>query len=405
MRAERARRGLLALGALALAGCLDPVDPDAVPVASVEVTFDDGTAEDTIAVRGTTRARAAALARRGHVVGREDFRFATEDTTIAVVDANGVVRGVRAGTTRVIATLPEGLRGEGRIVVQPTGVAYTIPVGRAPGALAFSTDYTRLFALVASDSLATVDALGHFRLGTVRLGHAGHAVAATGDAVFVTHPDVDSVSVLSTATNALERRLWVGAGPTGIAATASQAFVAARYDQRIVFVEGGRVTLGVPVGGEPHHVAVARDARRLFATVQRSGAWRLVVIAPAYPDTIQSLALSSAPTAIATDAEGGRVYVLLAGEGRVVAFAEQADGRYASAGSAQVGPNAGGLSVRPSGSPLIVSGTPTAIVDALTMTVLERVPGVGAGAVGVRPDGVFAFVAAPGDGVLRVIGL
>ena len=404
MRAERRTAAALAL-ALLLGACLDPVNPDAVPVARVQLTFDGGVAEDTIPIRGTTRVRAAALAGAGHVLAREDFSYATADTTIAVVDAAGVVRGVRAGTTRVTAWLPEGTRGEATVVVTPTGVAYVIPVGRTPGALSFSVDYTRLYALVAPDSLAIVDALGYFRLAAVGLGLPAHDVAAGGDAVYVTHPGVDSVSVISTATSERTARLWVGAGPTGVAATAERAFVAARYDRRIVMIEDGRAALGIPVGGEPHHVAVARDGRRLFTTVQRDGAWRLVVAAPTFPDTLESLALSSEPRAIATDAAGGRVYVLLAGERRVVAFAEQADGHYRPAGSADVAADAGGLSVRPSGSPLLVSGEPAALIDATTMTVLERVPGVGSGAVAVRPDGVFAFFGAPTAGVLRVVGL
>lgn len=402
-----ATRVLAALAALSLAttGCLTPVDPDAVPVASVRLTFDGGAAADTIPVRGTTRVRAAALAKQGRELAREDFTYASSDTSVAAVDANGVVRGRRAGTVRISATLPEGMRGEATVVVAPSAVAYTIPVGGVPGEMTFSTDYTRLYVLTAPDSLATVDALGYFRIAATRLGLPGHQVAATGDALYVTHPDVDSVSVLSAASNALQRRIWVGAGPTGIAAAGNRAFVAARFDRRVVILDGGQVTLGVPVDGEPRQVAAARNGRRVFATVEKGGAWRLMVIAPEYPDTIQSLPLAGTPTAITTDATGDRVYVLFAGASRVDGFAEQPDGRYRVAGSVAVGAGASGLSVRPSGSPLIVSGTPATIVDAFTMTVSESVPGVGAGAVGVRPDGVFAFVGSPGERLLRVIGL
>ena len=50
-------------------------------------------------------------------------------------------------------------------------------------------------------SLAVVDALGFFRLLAVKLGLPGHSVAATADQVYVTHPDHDSVSVVSTSTS------------------------------------------------------------------------------------------------------------------------------------------------------------------------------------------------------------
>jgi DNA-binding beta-propeller fold protein YncE len=381
------------------------MDPDALPVATVQLTFEGGAATDTIPVRGTAHLRAVALARQGRILDRSDFTFTSADTTIARVDASGIVRGVRAGTTRIVATLPEGMRAEATLVVASAGVAYTIPTGGAPGAMAFSTDYARLFVLTSPDSLAIVDALGFFRLDAIPLGLPGHQVAATQDAILVTHPDADSISVLSASTNALQGRVWIGAGPTGIVAAQDRAYVAARYDRRIVFLDGTQVAGTVMLDGEPHDLAVSRDGRRLFATVERTSDWRLAIVAPATADTLASLPLSSAPTAITTDAAGTRVYVLLPQEQRVAAFAAQADGSWQAAGGVSVGASAGGLSMAPSGAALVVSGEPTIIIGfGATMTV-DSVTNVGTGPVGVRPDGVFAFVAAPAARLLRVLGL
>src|SRR5689334_24936591 len=97
-------------------GCLTPVDPADAPVANVQVTFEGGTGTDTIPVRGTTRVRAAAVAREGNELSRADFSFTSSDTTVAQVDANGIVRGRAAGTARITAALPEGARGEATIV-------------------------------------------------------------------------------------------------------------------------------------------------------------------------------------------------------------------------------------------------------------------------------------------------
>lgn len=409
MRTDLTRMVARAASIVALAGaaaCLDPVDPSRAEVAEVRVMFGAADSADTVQVRGTTRARGVALAREGYDLGRTDFAFSSSDTTIATVDANGVVRGVRAGTAVISAALPDGSSGTGTVRVVSSTIAYTIAVGSAPGAMAFSTDYTRLFVTIAPDSLAIVDALGFFRLLAVKLGLPGHSVAATAEQVYVTHPNHDSVSVVSTGTSTVTGRIWVGAGPTGAAATSTRAFIAARYDRKIVIIESGKPLLGLPVGGEPHEVAVSRDGRRLFATVERENGWRLVVADPTYPDTLQSIALPGPPGAIATTASGDRVVVLLPGAGSVVTFSEGRDGRYTESSIVDVGETPGGVSIRLTGPALAVaSGQPVSLLDALAGTISEQIVDVGTGQVAIRPDGLFVFVAAPGAGVLRVISL
>jgi len=397
---------MIAPALVAMAACLDPVDPTDASIAAVQVTFDGANTADTIRVRGITRARAAAIAAQGYDLGRTDFTYASSNQAVAVVDAAGVVRAVSPGTATIRATLPNGIAGEGTVLVVPSTVEYSIPVGKSPGAMAFSPDYTRLYVTIAPDSLAIVDALGYFRMSALRLGFSGSGVAATAEAVYVTHPTTDSVSVIATATNTITKRIFVGTGPTGASATAERGFIAVRGTRRIVIVEGGQAVSGIPVNGEPREVAVSRDGRRLFATVDAGGAWRLAVAIPASPDTLHSIALSSPPGAIATDLSGRRVYVLLPAEARVVVFAEGSDGRYTEAGALAVGTGAGGVSARLVGEPLVVaSGAPLIVFDGVTTSVSERITGVGSGHVAIRPDGVFAFIAAVADNMLRVIGL
>ena len=403
----RALRVVSALAVLAaVSGCLDPVDPSDAAVAMVQVTFDGTNTADTIQVRELTRAHAAAVAEQGYNLGRTDFTFSSSNDAVAVVEPTGVVRAIAPGEAVIRATLRGGIVGEGRVVVVPSTVAYTIPVGAEPGAMAFSPDYTRLYVSIAPDSLAIVDALGYFRLSAVHLGIAGVGVAATGDAVYVTHPQSDSVSVISTATNAATRRLFVGRSPEGAAATADRAFIAVGGERRIAVLAGDAIVGTISLAGAPRALAAARDGRRLFATVNQDDAWRLVIAAPAAGDTIHSVALSSEPRAIATDLSGSRVYVLLPAENRVAVFAEDAAGRYAAAGSVAVGAGATGVSSRLTGDPLVVtSGQPLTIFNGMTLALSEQITGVGNGSVAVRPDGVFAFVADVAAGVLRVIGL
>ena len=407
-RALRRRAARLALlgAAVMSAACLDPVDPGDAAVASVEVVFEGTNSADTINVRGTTRARAVAVARAGYDLGRTDFTFTSSNEQVAVVEATGVVRAISPGKAIIRATLPGGPMGEGEVVVVPSSVEYTIPVGNAPGAMAFSPDYTRLYVTIASDSIAIVDAFNYFRLSAIGLRLPGVGVATTAENVYVTHPASDSVSMISTATNTLSRRISVGRAPTGAAATAERAFIAVRGDRRLAIVEGDQVVGTIGLAGAPRDVAVARDGRRVFATMESGGAWRLAIANPAARDTIHSVSLSSEPGAITTDMSGTRVYVLLPTEGRVAVFSQGGDGRFAVAGSVAVGPNAGGISARLVGVPLVVaSGAPVTIFDGGTLAVSEQVPDVGTGHVAIRPDGVFAFIAVPGSNLLRVIGL
>src|SRR5688500_14794164 len=258
---------LVAAAATGAIACLTPVDPAAAPVASVRVTFDGASTSDTIPVRGTARAHAAASARQGYDVGRSDFTFASSNESVATVEGSGVVRAVGPGTAVIRATLPEGTAGEGRVVVVPTAVEYTITVGNAPGAMAFSPDYTRLYVTIAPDSLATVDALGYFRMSAVALGIPGWRVAATAAAIYVTHPSSDQLSVIPTTTTGVARKLSLGSSVSGVAATAEHAFVALRGGRRLAIIEGESEVASVPVSGEPHEIAAARDGRRVFATV------------------------------------------------------------------------------------------------------------------------------------------
>lgn len=401
-----AMRALIVASVMTIGACLDPVDPTDAAVVEVKVTFDGANTADTIQVRGTTRARAAAIASQGYDLGRSDFSYSSSDEAVATVDLVGVVRAVSPGTATIRATLTGGVAGEGKVIVLPSTVEYTIPVGKSPGAMAFSPDYTRLYVTIAADSLAVVDALGYFRLSSLGLGLPGTGVAATAEAVYVTHPASDSVSIIATSTTTITKRIFVGDGPTGASATAERAFIAVRGGRRIAVVEGEQTVGGIQVNGEPREVAVSRDGRRLFATVETGGGWRLVVAHPAAHDTLHSVALSSAPGAIATDLSGRRVYVLLPSESMVRIFVEGSDGRYTEAASLAVGAGAGGISARLIGDPLVVaSGAPLTVFDGVTTTVSERIPDVGTGPVAIRPDGVFAFVAAVSDNLLRVIGL
>ena len=178
-----------------------------------------------------------------------------------------------------------------------------------------------------------------------------------------------------------------------------------RYDEKLVILGGG-APIGVPLGGQPGALALARDSERLFVTVQRGAGWRLVSLEPSYPDTLASVALPAEPLAVATDADGTRAWVLVTGAvPRVLAFDVDANGRFTASGALEVGAGATGIAVRPDGAFVIASGEPLTIADGAALVLRERIAGVGTGRVVVRPDGLFAFVVDPATGLVKVVVL
>lgn len=406
--ARHAARGTqlmtLMLVVLATAACLEPLDPADTPIQTVIVRIGANRTVDTIQVRHTARVQASAYSDDGFDTGFTDFTYSSSDETVATVDANGTVQGIAPGTAIIKATEPGGRFGSVTVVVQPTVIAYTLAAALNPGAIAFSTDYTRAFVAVEPDSVVVLDALGFFRIGSVALEYAPHGLAATSSRVYATHPEIDSVSVINTATGVKTGTIWVGAGPTGAAASGNIAYFATRFDRKVVIVDNGVLTLGIPLSGEPHELAISLDGTRLFASIDRGTAWRIAIMDPTFPDTLGSVSVPARPTALTTNRDGSRLYALV---GTIVYVFTTADGtNYSPAGTVTAGTNAGGIAASTGGNPyVVVSGDETVIFNGETLEVLERIPEAGRGHVRVRPDGLFAFISSPQANVVHVVVL
>jgi len=403
-------RLLTAAALLATAGCLAPLDPASTDIAAVHATIGDaGFAADTIQVRATTRVHAAALAPAGYDLGVAGFTYASSNTSVAVVDENGTVRGVAPGSATITATAPKGGKSASvSVLVVPSTIAYTIAVGGSPGPIAFSTDYTHAYVATANDSLVVVDALGFFRTSVASIGAAASGIAATASDVYLTHATIDSVSRVTTGSTQPLPDVFVGAGPTGIVALGSRAYVAARYDRRIAVVDAGSVADAILLGGEPHDLALDRDGGLLFATVDVGGGnWRVAVAHPASADTAASFPVAPGPSAIAASASGDRVYLLYPAERLVRVYVLGSGGTYTLQGTVATGASPGGIAERHVGEVpyVVVSGEPAIVFDGVTLEVYDRVAAAGTGPVAIRPDGLFAFIAAPGTTAVNVLGL
>src|SRR6478672_5125738 len=402
-------RLLAAAALLATAACLAAVDPSTTDIAAVHATIGDaGFAADTIQVRTTTRIHASALAAAGYDLGAASSTYTSSNSAVAVVDDNGTVRGVAPGSATITATAPRGGKSASvAVLVVPSTIAYTIDVGGSPGPITFSTDYTRAYVATDADSLVVIDALGFFRTNVAPIDGRASGIAATTSAVYITHSVLDSVSRVTTGSTQPLAGVFVGAGPTGIVSSGPVAYVAARYDRRIAVVEEGDVTASILLAGEPHDLALDRDGGTLFATVDEGGgAWRVAIVHPASGDTSASFAIAPAPTALAASATGDRVYVRYAGERTVRVYASGSGG-YTLQGTVATGASPGGIAARHNGEIpyVVVSGEPATVFDGVSLQVYDQVVGAGTGPVAIRPDGLFAFVAAPGTTSVHVLGL
>ena len=118
----------------------------AVTVAQQVSTVEVSPAADTVVERDTVRFGAEARDANGHAVAGAEFTWASGDTSVAVVDASGLVTGRSAGEVAVTAT-SSGVTGRGALVVEEP-VPTTVSV--APDSLAFTAlgDTVRLMAEV-----------------------------------------------------------------------------------------------------------------------------------------------------------------------------------------------------------------------------------------------------------------
>jgi DNA-binding beta-propeller fold protein YncE len=396
------------LALLLVCGCLAPMDPAAADIAMVRVTVGNaGFTADTIQVRATTKVHAVALAEAGYDLGLTDFRYTSSDPAVAEVDANGTVRGIRPGSAVITATAPRGGRSATvTVLVVPSTIAYTIAVGPSPGALAFSSDYTRAYVATAGDSIVVLDALGFFRVAAVDVDAPSRALATSGSTLYATHFALDSIGQVATASSARIGRSHFGAGPAGAVTADGRVFIAAAFDRRLVVIHPDQSSTFVPLPGEPYELAAAQAAHLVAATVRSGGEWRVALVSSQTGDTTVTFGVAPGPTGIALSATGDAVYVLYRDEQLLRVYQRGAAG-WGMTGSLPTGANPGGVAARHVGRVpyVVISGAPTLVIDGATLAVYDSIENAGTGPVAIRPDGLFAFISASGAGAVHVIGL
>lgn len=402
-----AAKRLVVIGLLSVVtGCLTPMDPARVPVGSVRVTLGEHALTlDTLGVRRTARVNAVAIARDGYELPIANFQFASSNATVATVDSSGVVLAIAPGRATITATAPDGTHGEASVVVVPSTVDYDISVGGAPSAIVFSPDYTKAYVAVAGGSIAFLDAIGFFKVTTLKLPAEIGDMAATASLLYATHPGANAVSVVATATRELVTRISLDGAPGAAVAHGDRAWIAEPTLGRIAIIDGSSLGASFAVAGAPSHLALSANASRLYASVHDANGWSLVMLDASTGAEQSRVTLPGDAIALAVGggSDGGeRVYAAVAGQLQEYSVGNQ----LTLERSAPLASAAGGVAARGGATPLVVvSGSPLGIYDGGALALLDTVQNAGGGYVAMRPDGLFVFVAAPDAGAVRVIGL
>lgn len=218
-----------------------------------------------------------------------------------------------------------GATGEDVTSIEMTGYVRALAVNRAG---------TRLYAGKRQGKIAVIDTtnnsvITHDVLVPMSLGFAigGLAVLPNNSKVYASVSDLDVVGVVNAATNTVTKRVTVGGGPLGVAATpdSSKVFVAVQdHLVKVISTATDSVTgtINFATDQTPRWVTVNPAGTRAFVQVDKLGADDLVEINVATNAVVRTTAIPEPAfpglsQGIAMNADGTRVY-WVGGDGVVV---------------------------------------------------------------------------------------
>ncbi len=221
---------LLAAAAVILSACGDeagPIDPSLDPIAVLRVevspTVDTIFAADTIRLTDQLQLSAVIIGRVGPITTANPI-WISEDTTVATVSENGVVRPLRYGTVRIAASAAR--KGYATIVVAPavTRVAVTPGIdtilvrdpivagdtrrltARALDAAGRTVNGTRFEWTSSNPSVAVVDSTGLVRaigIGSTTISSSAPSASVKGASPIIVSSVLKAISLVTPVQQAL----------------------------------------------------------------------------------------------------------------------------------------------------------------------------------------------------------
>lgn len=251
---------------------------------------------------------------------------------------------------------------------------------------------------------------------TSEVGRYPYGVAATpnGAYVYVSNRDsgflslIDTVSVISTATNAVIATIPVGNGPNGIAVnpTGSYVYVANSDDGSVSVISTATnaVIATIPVGNEPYGVAVTPNGSYVY--IANRGSDTVSVISTALNKVVSTISVGNEPNGVVVIPNGSYVYVVNRNPGAYGSVSVISTVSNTVTTTIPVGRLAFGINVTPDGSKVYVSNRTddsVSVISTASNTVDTTVT-VGDDPIGisVTPDGSKVYVA---NGLSRTVSV
>jgi len=180
-------------------------------------------------------------------------------------------------------------------------VTATLALAERPGSVAASADAV----WVTNPDVGTVtriDPIDQEIRDTIQVGEDPTGIAVGEDAVWVVESGGPSVSRISSDTNEVVKTIPVGNGPADVAVGEGSVWVTNRFDGTISRIDPnrGEVVETIPVGVDPRGIAIGFGS----VWVALSGSNRVVRVDPETNAVTQTIGVGNAPGSLAVSADG-----------------------------------------------------------------------------------------------------
>lgn len=272
-------------------------------------------------------------------------------------------------------------------------IVATVPVGRAPVAVAITPNRAFLYVANASDNkVSVVDTATNTVVAAVPVGTIPFGMAMTPDGAFVYVANLrgNNISVIDTTVNIVVATVPVGSFPTSVAVTpdGALAYVTNQGSSNVSVIDTATNTVvaTVPVGNVPQPVAVSPDGTLIYVgdIITPPSTGGISVISRATNTVIATVATSNQPDGIAFSPSGNLAYVANFVGSSVSVIDTATTTVVATISSAQARTPVG-VALTPGGAFAYVTNfnsNNVSVIDTATNTIVTLIPGL------VGPEGI-----------------
>lgn len=244
--------------------------------------------------------------------GRSTPGFPTNRVRLVVYALSGLLLGVGAGI------------GLGGASPAPSG---TVAVGSSPFAVAYAASNHELYVSNAgSNTVSVLSSNSNAVLATIPVGGGPGALAydPSNRDIFVANDFSQNVSVISTATNTVVANIPVGQSPIGVAYDGHNhgIYVVNQFSDNVSVIPGGSfsssISIGLPTSSYPWGIAYDSANHRLY--VAEYGSNSVAVLDGTTNSAVATVGVGTSPEAVTFDPQNDLVYVANAGSNNVSAI-------------------------------------------------------------------------------------